>query len=272
MKKMKKGILNNPTNVAILIISAIAFIVGIFAIGFLWSFLLVGTIDVICFFPAIKRFIKRLIKEIKKKETKEKSKPQKIKKRKEENVIYEYKVDDEIVSSEEVDEMKKGSKKEKKKSNKKAILVKIFQYFLLFCCVCFIFGCIALGAFAKYIVDNAPEFNPENLYSKEPTTILYSDGSVMATIGLENRSILTYDELPEVLINALIATEDANFFQHNGVDIKRFMVAAFKQLLGQSDAGGCCCVAADRWQGDGEGQTVGGGGQDTSGAVIWVVC
>lgn len=238
MKKMKKGILNNPTNVAILIISAIAFIVGIFAIGFLWSFLLVGTIDVICFFPAIKRFIKRLIKEIKKKETKEKSKPQKIKKRKEEKVIYEYKVDDEIVSSEEVDEMKKGSKKEKKKSNKKAILVRIFQYFLLFCCVCFIFGCIALGAFAKYIVDNAPEFNPENLYSKEPTTILYSDGSVMATIGLENRSILTYDELPEVLINALIATEDANFFQHNGVDIKRFMVAAFKQLLGQSDAGG----------------------------------
>ena len=60
----------------------------------------------------------------------------------------------------------------------------------------------------------------------------------MATIGLQKRSILTYDELPEVLINALVATEDANFFQHNGVDIKRFMVAAVKQLLGNSNAGG----------------------------------
>ena len=43
--------------------------------------------------------------------------------------------------------------------------------------------------------------------------------------------------MPEVLIDAIIATEDSRFFQHNGFDLPRFLKAAFGQALGQ-DAGG----------------------------------
>lgn len=242
MKNVKNRILENPTNFAIILISLIAFVIGIYAIGFWPSLLIVGVIDVLCFFKPIKRKTLELIRFIKKKINKNNKKTNKsdIKKK----TLPETKKEKEIVSSTKDDEMKKKKSSKASKTNKKEkrsgkhILLKIFQWFLLFCCFCFIAGVIALGYFAYYIVENAPEFEPENLYSTEPTVLYYADGSVMATIGLQKRSILTYDELPEVLINALVATEDANFFQHNGVDIKRFMVAAVKQLLGNSGAGG----------------------------------
>lgn len=242
MKNVKNRILENPTNFAIILISLIAFVIGIYAIGFLPSLLIVGVIDILCFFKPIKRKTLELIRFIKKKINKNNKKTNKpdIKKK----TLPETKKEKKIVSSTKDDEMKKKKSSKASKTNKKEkrsgkhILLKIFQWFLLFCCFCFIAGVIALGYFAYYIVENAPEFEPENLYSTEPTVLYYADGSVMATIGLQKRSILTYDELPEVLINALVATEDANFFQHNGVDIKRFMVAAVKQLLGNSGAGG----------------------------------
>lgn len=248
MKNMKNRILENPTNFAIVLISLIAFVIGIYAIGFWLSLLIIGVINIICFFKPIKKAILILIKKIKRKTNKKAKKNNKVKKKtvvknkeKDKKVVYEYKVDKKIVSNKEVEDMKKKKKtnnSSKKTKSNKHIALRIFQCFLLFCCLCFIAGCIALGAFAYYIVDNAPEFEPENLYSSEPTKILYNSGEVMAVIGLQNRSILTYDELPEVLINALVATEDANFFQHHGVDIKRFMVAAIKQVLGDSSAGG----------------------------------
>lgn len=243
MKNVKNRILENPTNFAIVLISLIAFVIGIYAIGFWFSLLIVGIIDILCFFKPIKKIIIKLIQKIKTKLNKNKKNKKTNTTNKKKKTIPETKKEKKIVSNVKDEEMKKKkssktSKTTKEKRSTKHILIRIFQWFLLFCCFCFIAGVIAVGYFAYYIVENAPEFEPENLYSSEPTTLYYADGSVMATIGLQKRSILTYDELPEVLINALVATEDANFFQHNGVDIKRFMVAAFKQLMGNSGAGG----------------------------------
>jgi penicillin-binding protein 1A len=45
-----------------------------------------------------------------------------------------------------------------------------------------------------------------------------SDGSVLGRYYFENRSYLHYDEIPQSLINALVATEDTRFFDHNGID------------------------------------------------------
>ena len=42
----------------------------------------------------------------------------------------------------------------------------------------------------------------------------------------EMRENVTYDDLPEVFIDALIATEDSRFFQHNGFDAARFLKAS----------------------------------------------
>ena len=129
-----------------------------------------------------------------------------------------------------IDEVKKTKKKKKR--------IRIGYYFLIF--ITFIAICILIGmvGFFFYIYKSAPEFNPDKLYNKEASLIYDSKGNLIATLGREKRENVTYEELPEVLVDALIATEDSRFFQHNGFDLPRFVKATAGQLLGNSGAGG----------------------------------
>lgn len=246
--KSKNRILENPTTTVVIVVSILCVIIGSIALNPIISFLIIGIIDVIYF----KDPLIALIQNAKKKTPTKKKEPQKkvekkIKEnlpiKKEEKAIYEYKVGDEIISTGD-DTMKKkkttkkGKEKKEKEKKKKKLGWKIFQWFLLFCCFCFIAGVIAVIAFFSYIVKTAPTFKPEALYSSEPSKV-YGKGNVLiATLGTQNRDIVTYSELPEVFINALVATEDSQFFQHNGIDLGRFFVASVKQVLGMEGAGG----------------------------------
>ena len=82
-------------------------------------------------------------------------------------------------------------------------------------------GFIAVIAFCGYIVVNAPEISEERLYKSNATVLYDKDGVEFARLGTENREKVGYEELPEVLIDAIVATEDSRFFQHNGVDFPR---------------------------------------------------
>ncbi len=124
-------------------------------------------------------------------------------------------------------------KKEKKK--KRHILLKLFL-------VLIILSFAAIFAFSAYIIYNAPDFDVKNLYTKESTVLLYDDKTEFARLGEENRELADYSELPQVLIDAIIATEDARFFQHNGFDVKRFVKASYGHLEGNSDAGGASTI------------------------------
>lgn len=65
-----------------------------------------------------------------------------------------------------------------------------------------------------------------------------SKNEVIAKLGAELRDTITYNDMPQVLIDAIIATEDSRFYQHNGVDFPRFLKATIGQLRGNSAAGG----------------------------------
>ena len=97
---------------------------------------------------------------------------------------------------------------------------------------------VGMISFISYIVFTAPEFDAEKLYTKEASIIYDAKGNEIARLGTENRERVTYDDLPEVFVDALIATEDSRFFQHKGVDMARFLIATFGQLMGHSGAGG----------------------------------
>ena len=74
----------------------------------------------------------------------------------------------------------------------------------------------------------------------ETASVVYSsDQQLLGKFFAENRTNIKYPELPEHLINALIATEDARFFEHEGID-KRSMVRVLIKtlLLGDRSAGG----------------------------------
>ena len=80
--------------------------------------------------------------------------------------------------------------------------------------------------------------NPQSKYA----TIVYSADSVELgrfSRAKENRVFINYNELSPNLINALVATEDARFLDHSGIDIKALFRAVFKTvLLHQRSAGG----------------------------------
>ena len=108
--------------------------------------------------------------------------------------------------------------------------------------ILFLLGAIAgVGAvawFLNYIVDHAPDFNEDALTMTQTTKIYDANGIEIAELGTEKREIIKYDQLNEALVDALVATEDSRFFQHNGFDAPRFLVASLKQATGNSDAGG----------------------------------
>lgn len=124
--------------------------------------------------------------------------------------------------------------KSKTKKKKHKILKTIFIIIL----VMGIIGCVAGGAFIIYIVKNAPSFDKELLKEKQSSVLYDSKNEEYAKIGTQIRENIEYSEISEVLIDAIIATEDSRFFQHNGFDLMRFAKAAVGQLMGHSDAGG----------------------------------
>lgn len=104
-----------------------------------------------------------------------------------------------------------------------------------------IFTMLSSLGFFVYIYVNAPEFNTDLLYKKESSNIYDSKGDLITTIGTEKRKIVTYEELPQVLIDAIIATEDSRFYEHYGLDVPRFLKASIGFIKGE-DAGGASTI------------------------------
>lgn len=113
-----------------------------------------------------------------------------------------------------------------------------FWYWFLVVVMFFaIIGFIGGIGFCYYIVKSAPEFDAQKMFEKEATKVLDSKGSIIASLGAEQREKVSYEDLPQVLVDAIIATEDSRFFQHNGFDAPRFLKASISQVLGRGGGG-----------------------------------
>ena len=80
--------------------------------------------------------------------------------------------------------------------------------------------------------------NPINRYA---TQVYSADGELMGTwsISRENRVLVGYSELSPWLVKALVATEDARFYEHSGIDFYALGRAIIKRgIMGQKNAGG----------------------------------
>ena len=62
------------------------------------------------------------------------------------------------------------------------------------------------------------------------SVILDRNGKIFGQIYVENRETVPYDQLPPDLINAVVAVEDAKFYQHHGYDLFGIIRAALKNL------------------------------------------
>lgn len=119
---------------------------------------------------------------------------------------------------------------------------KIIKSLMVFILIVGILGIVAFTGFFTYIVIKSPEFDVEKLDRNETSLVYDKDNKLIATLGSEKREKITYDEMPEVLVNAIVATEDSRYFQHNGLDAPRFLKATLGQLVGSSGAGGASTI------------------------------
>jgi penicillin-binding protein 1A len=70
-----------------------------------------------------------------------------------------------------------------------------------------------------------------NYKNATASVVLSEDGDLLGKYFSENRTNVTYDQLPQYLIDALIATEDIRFFRHKGYDIRGFIRVFVKTIL-----------------------------------------
>jgi penicillin-binding protein 1A len=70
-----------------------------------------------------------------------------------------------------------------------------------------------------------------NYKNATATVVLSSEGELIGNVFSENRTNISYGQIPTNLINALIATEDSRFFEHKGIDSRSLLRVFFKSIL-----------------------------------------
>ncbi len=100
--------------------------------------------------------------------------------------------------------------------------------------------CGLVAGIAKTYVDTAPVLDLAALDAQDRTSFIYdAEGNLITDYkGTEDRIMVSIAEIPETLQNAFIACEDARFFDHNGIDIKRIVGAFLSNFSGGSTQGG----------------------------------
>ncbi len=77
-----------------------------------------------------------------------------------------------------------------------------------------------------------------NFKNATASTVLSAEGELIGKFFSENRTNVSYTQIPSCLIDALIATEDARFFEHEGVDSRSLARVLFKSVLFNNPSSG----------------------------------
>jgi membrane peptidoglycan carboxypeptidase len=86
--------------------------------------------------------------------------------------------------------------------------------------------------------DSLPVEVPDVNAVAQHSQLLDRNGKVFATFATTNRVPIKRNDLPDSMVNAIVSVEDADFFQHAGVDLKSIARAVFNNASGGSTQGG----------------------------------
>ncbi|MEM6841445.1 MAG: transglycosylase domain-containing protein [Bacteroidota bacterium] len=78
----------------------------------------------------------------------------------------------------------------------------------------------------------------KNIRNHTASEVYSFDGVLLGRYYIENRTVTTIDKVPPSLLNALVATEDARFYEHQGIDYRSLARVAVKSILLQNESSG----------------------------------
>lgn len=84
------------------------------------------------------------------------------------------------------------------------------------------------------VVGKSPALDPKDFIAQESSKIFDAEGNLIADVGLQIRENITYDDIPQSVIDAFVSVEDSRYFEHNGFDMPRFIKVIFENLKSRS--------------------------------------
>lgn len=124
--------------------------------------------------------------------------------------------------------------KPKKKKHRGSLGKKIAIFFVYFLLI----AGLAVGGGGLYIasemIKDAPEISLNDFEGLESSQIYDQDGILITELGAYLRENITYEDMPNSLVDAFVAIEDSRYFEHPGFDVPRFAKAALENLKSKS--------------------------------------
>src|SRR5690554_2421751 len=129
---------------------------------------------------------------------------------------------------------KKAKKKQHKPIWKRLLRLSIYALLAVILLVFALFGSVYIALFgALPTSDDLKAINNDNASES-----FASDNVLLGKYFVQNRSSVNYDDIPKVVINALVATEDSRFFEHEGIDFYSIPRVVIKTIILRDRSGG----------------------------------
>ena len=128
----------------------------------------------------------------------------------------------------QAEKFRKNETRENKVRKKHSLFKKVCFFILIVFIVSMGIGAFAFAAMLK----DTPAIDSSKLADPLSTKFYDHNGNFLYEYGKEKRTKIEYAQVPKMLEHAYIATEDAHFYEHQGVDIKGTLRAIFKNLTG----------------------------------------
>jgi len=131
----------------------------------------------------------------------------------------------------------------RKKAPYKALKITLITILSLF-----ILSLVALGGMVLAIIHNAPVLDVNQILTLNETSILYNNQSEFMDVVVtpEQRTVISFQYMPQDLKDAFVSIEDERFYKHNGIDLKRIAGVIYidikNKLNGQSTLQGASTI------------------------------
>lgn len=121
--------------------------------------------------------------------------------------------------------------------------MKFIKYLFIFTLICIVLGVGTIYGFYRHVEAELPDVSElQDVQLQTPMQVFTQDGKLIAQFGEQRRMPMRLNDMPPMLVNAFIATEDSRFYSHFGFDPIGITRAAYAVFLSGSASQGASTI------------------------------